>query len=301
MSAFIVIGLCFIPWIPILIDQYKLMENSSFYFMGRNSLLKIIIDITDYNFFRYQFFENLNHGYLIIAFKVIFRLFIAFLIIIGFLKLWDKRINRSLSISLVLYVVMLYFVDLFLNLKTLNVPKLHFFIMPVFLMILSVGFIKLPLRNYFKIPTGVILVILLSYNLFQGSQRKFSYDSASFINKFSGIINDISNKDQQYCSLVITNTNQRRYLLPVIHGMGKNVDFMICPGDLNPEKMEGIRYVKQYKNIFIAGMYVPYLHKRNFSDNDIEIISEYLSLKGYNKVRQLYNYQDSFLLLYKNE
>lgn len=280
-----VLFILYLPWLQYLSAQLKYVSaNHKYYFYGENipffsSLLRV--DFGNYT----------GLGGFVVFEKLITFLF-YFIILAACAQTLNDRGRRLFLFSVFLYFLFYAGVDIIMGMRTLSLEKLMFFSVPLSFVFLSSGVLALPGFLGVRVLAGVLISLFLMYNTAGVISQKVNFAQDNFdgprsVVNFSRRINLSLKADVK--ALVISDTAQRRYLLPFSHAMKYPVD-IIAMSDITPVSrcMSRIKSAERYDVIFVMNCHIPEssfcppLETRNeFSKPDIKVISDYLSSRGF--------------------
>ncbi len=282
----IIIAALYLPWLPSLFDQLKVVTKNEYYFHGGPNLLLLAEHIISYNFLRYLPVKAYSPVRFVLA------TIIYLVVLLGcFSSLKDKK-NWPLIFALVVYVLVNFICDRVLNTKTLNVRHLLFFIIPASLVFLAIGLSSLTNRYCVRMISVLLCCCLLLYNSIGVCRNKTNYDGPKYIHVFR---DHIHNHAQGRNGLIITNSTKRRHLFPLVHAIKDSLDMKI----VNRNKIEsGMVDIinKDYDSVFIM------MSEFLLTPDDIENISHFLAKDNFDltAVYQLDHDENSLVVFEKN-
>jgi uncharacterized membrane protein len=215
----VLVFILYLPWLPSFFQQLRAATSDEYYFHGTSSLVELANYVTSYNFTR-----QLPGRYSVYKFIIVGV--ISLIMVLGFRSLFNKRLQRNLALTLGLYLLSYYTVDLLLNTKTLNSPKQLYFIVAISLLLAGLGVSGLV--NRFKkngIPFFVGLCCILLLNSMGVCRNKTVYDGFRYLLKFPKKVNASIASSKK--SLVICNTLKHRYLLSFVHTIEPPADITV--------------------------------------------------------------------------
>lgn len=295
----VMIGIIFIlclPWLPSLLDQLRDATNAHHYFHGKLNvylLAKFPIYL--------NFTEHLLIGYNIPR-TILVGTIIYPIILIGLYSLTKCKRSRSFAVALVVYFLCHYAGDMILNMRTLNVPKLLFFVIPILLILLAVGMSRLPTCYHLRTVSILLCCVLLLCNSIALCYYKPGFDGPPNVPIYRDKISTSLKQNQK--GLVISNTNTRRYVLSFAHGLKAPIDMKIMSPDNVESKMLNISNLRDYDFIFITNYYVRYDKESFFPFQDIKLISRHLSKHDFSLIEPselMHEPNKSSLMIFKKK
>jgi hypothetical protein len=292
--------LFYLPWLPALLDQLHTVNHGDFYFHRVVPLSAMIKHITWVSIGEYL---PLSSKIVQRAISIVFIIVTGLLVCLGLFRLWfggSGRIARSFGLAFVGYITIYYLTEKAFHMNTLCVRKFLFFIMPMLFILLALGISQVTTGyGARKILIVVLLTLTLSNSL---SALCFSPRHKSYLEEFIPRINEQCREGSK--NLLITNSFQRRSLLPLVHELGESLDVQIIFPQSSLVKINAVNHIEYYNSIFIVNVFVPYEQSAYLSLHDIELISTCLQKHGFRRKstfqsgRQVNVHE---LLIYENE
>ena len=276
---YLLIGLLFIPWLPSLSDQLHRVHNGNFYFHGQNNLLLILYRLIFYNFLQFSFPVK-SHGLDLSQAKNVFLLIVLIVFLIGCRNMLYRKQSRFVFIALGVYLIAHFTGDWMMNSKTLEIMKFQFFLEPMFFFVLAFGFVKMSNRFFVRNSLILLLSILLIFSSMKVSQAKINFDGPSIVNSIhTKISNNLAVENSP--ALLIVNTHDCRFLLPIAHSMDLPIDIMILSNKDIATSLSKINTVTQYDTVFVGNLLVPYGPPSQLSIQDLQLIDGFLRQKKF--------------------
>lgn len=296
---FLLIGLLFIPWLPLLIDQLHRINRGHFYFHGQNNLLLILYRLIFYNFLQFSLLDKF-HGLALSQAKDVFLLIVLIVFLIGCRNMLYRRQSRFFFIGLVVYLVAHFTGDWMMDSKTLEFNKFLFFLEPMFFFVFTFGFVKMSNRFYIRNSLILLLSILLIVSSLKVFQAKKNFDGPE-------IVNSVHTKISNYLAvenrptLLIVNTRYPRYLLPIAYSIDLPIDMMILDDKDIATSLSKINTVTKYDTVFVGNLLVPYAPKAQLSIQDLQLIDGFLRQEKFTNTNLILNSPEGTLMQFTKE
>jgi len=272
------VTLCYLPWLPFLLHQMKIINAGSFYFhekAGPPLFLSLFNSIVHTNFLQSVRGESL----------AILRLFIAAMtagaIFLGCIDLTKDKRGRIFVGATMAYLLSWFLADLALEVRTLGVAKLHFFVVPIAVALLATGMFFAPERLQIKRFYMFIVCGILLLNSIGICYAQTYYDGPGGNDMFQERISRYVSRENQKRGLVLINTTRRRFLLPFVHVVNEPVDvYFVRINELRAGKFE-LKDCEQYGYIFIANIRVPTQNESFLTGHKLDIVKRHLMECGF--------------------
>lgn len=290
------ISILYLPWCQSLLDQLAVTRSGSYYFHGDTRLLSFINETASLNFTGYM-----PDGFF--RFVAILITAIAYLsILIGCYLSFKERKKRVFITGIIIYLLTYFAVEKIMGMNTLHIGKFFFFIIPISFLLLAGGIFSITNRLHVRtilisLCCGLLLcntvalcfkASLPSYVPFDGPRCTLT--SANTISRFL---------EQERKGLILINTSQRRYLLPLAHAIKNSADIKIIHSNSVESDLHSIDNLKKYDYIFILNYYVGYENQSFLPAQDIKYILDYLVDNDYKlaKPKMLFHAQGQSSLM----
>jgi uncharacterized membrane protein len=273
--------LCFLPWLPSLYTQMKVVSGGNFYFHQQVNLLRFIGDAASINCVRYFQIDNFTIKAII---SMIFTCISTAVIMRGIYLSIKISKTRIFFFALIVYILAYLLLETILNLSSLHNIKMLFFIIPVMFIFLSAGVCSLTPRFRINHLVFTFFFFILMANSVAACCIKPKLGSpARYLEIFPPLISENTTPDKN--TLVILNTNARRFLFPIAHATKTNFDIKILAPSSVLEQIPQMKYLEKYDSVYIVN-----IHKSRpeftFSAEEIKILSG--SLDNYHFTQQRY-------------
>ncbi len=286
LSVFVLILILFLPWIPYLQDQLKVVNSGGYYFHGEYELFSIIRS----TLYECSFgpIHLLLDGNIIRIIKIVIAFVFCVQFLAGCIYTFNNRINRLLVISLGFYLLSHFAADWMLQSKTLGFAKFRFFLVPVFLLFTSCGIFCTTKRFYTKLFSVLLLCFILMLGSIVVCKTKSNFDGPH-ISPLRKLIRENSRDNDK--KLFIINSRSRRQMFTFAHAVNGPGDLVIIPGNKTISELVEINNIEKYGCIYIVGMFDKGRGKSVFADMRQQFINAVL--KKYNSINKKH-------LLFKN-
>lgn len=272
------VTLCYLPWLPFLLHQMKIINAGSFYFhkkSGSSLFLSLFNSIVYTNFLQPVRGESL----------AILRVFIAAMItgaiFLGCIELMMNKKGRIFVGATILYLLSWFLGDLALDMRTLGVAKLHFFAVPIGVALLATGMFLATERLHIKRFYMFIVCSVLLLNSIGTYYAQTNYDGPGGMEMFQEKISRYVSKENQKRGLVLVNTTRRRFLLPFVHVVNEPVDvYLVRMNELRAGKFE-LNGCEKYCYIFITNIRVPTQDESFLTGHKLDILKRRLLECGF--------------------
>ena len=272
------VSICYLPWFPFLLGQMKIVNAGSFYFhkkSGSQLFSSLFHPIVYTNFLQFVRGESLAILRLLIAVMTVGAIFL------GCIHLAKDSRGRVFVGATMAYLLSWFLVDLALEVRTLGVAKLHFFMVPIGLALLATGVFLVPERLHIKKLFMFIVCGLLLLNSIGICYSQTNYDGPGGMEMFQENISKYVSRENQERGLVLINTTRRRFLLPFVHVMDEPVDvYLVRMNELKAGKFE-LRDCEKYRYVFIADIRLSTINESFFTDNILDVVKQHLMKCGF--------------------
>ena len=272
------VALCYLPWLPFLLGQMKIINAGSYYFhkkSGSPLFLSLFNSIVYINFLQSVRGESLT------ILRLLITVMTAGAIFLGCIELAVDKRGRIFVGALIAYLLSWFLADLALEVRTLRVAKLHFFLVPIGVALLASGIFLTPERPYIKRFFMFIVCGILLLNSIGICYAQTNYDGPGGIDMFQERIGKYISRENQERGLVLINTTRRRFLLPFVHVMHEPVDVYYVPmNELRSGKFE-VKDCEKYCYVFIADIRVPAVTESFLTENKLDIVKRHLLKCGF--------------------
>ena len=267
------VTLCYLPWLPFLLGQMKIINAGSFYFhkkSGSQFYASLFHPIVYTNFLQFVRGESLAIVRLLIAVMTVGAIFL------GCIHLAKDSRGRIFVGATMAYLLSWFLVDLALEVRTLGLAKLHFLMVPIGLALLATGVFLAPARLHIKRYFMFIVCGILVLNSIGICNAQTNYDGPGGLDMFQKMISKYVSRENQKRGLVLINTTRRRFLLPFVHVMDEPVDvYLVRMNELKAGKFE-LNDCEKYRYIFIADIRLSTINESFFTDNKLEVVKNRL-------------------------
>jgi hypothetical protein len=230
-----VVGVAYLPWIPSLLHQMRVVSHGDYYFHGLSNPIAGIGQLLTLNFTKYLPFKIIP--------SVIVLAFLLVLGLSGLLQILKHKNGRIFIGSLITYVAANFILDLILKTNTICVRKLMFFLSPVSVIFLAAGCRFLKDRFQWKFSPFPILAGLIVIHLFFALPYNLSIDGPYGRPLLKEIDREISSSAQK---LAIINQPRRRYVFSFAHAMTSPPDFVFTSGMSYRDRLASIAHLREF-------------------------------------------------------
>lgn len=270
IGSIITIG--FLPWLPMLWDQLQAVTKNQYYFHHLASLFDIGYMLTSANLIGFRF---------AFAWFVIVTLFFYTSIMLGIMYAWKSKKIRVFLLSFFLYLVIYYLTERVLGMSSLVNIRFMFFLMPITFLIISYGLVHESRGTIIRITLGYFIICMFavhSYWVWQYRPRLGV--SERYISEFSREIESSRNTPGK--RLMIIDTDERRYLLPLVHALHAPLDIFIVSNE-DDNDVGLLSGLSSYKIIYIVSLEVDYDTAARFTAETFTAVED--EIKKYNFMR----------------
>jgi len=272
-GAVTISSVCFLPWVPSLLDQMTVVRNENFYFHEDVDLAHFIGDALSVNFVRYFQIDSLR-------FRTIIALVCAFisggLIIRGIYFCFRNPNRRIFILAFFVYFLIYLGLETALGMTTFNKIKMLFFVMPVLFIFCAAGLAQLPSRLHLdSLSLLFFCALLLANSLAACFIRPKLGGPEQYLEILPPKISEHLTSGER--ALLILNTDARRYLFPFVHALDtpENIDILILPKI--PASLPQLANLKNYDNVFIANLSTFY-DRPPFTPEQLDLLTAYLDV-----------------------
>jgi uncharacterized membrane protein len=245
--ACFLVGMSYLPWIPSLRSHMSDVTSHTYYFHHALDLSRFAADLFAVNF--PVFLTSSQPALTIIVIGLPFYVALS----IGCVAVWRDRTTRPFAAGLLVYVIGYLGVERAFGMSTVDEPKFLFFLIPMTLVLASVGVIHVCRRTVSRsLVAGAAAIILLGSSIATClSQDRFvaEGEESRYVRDFKPILN--SHRDH---TLLVVTTMQRRYLFPLVHALhGPGDVYVMREGRLPAEEV-----LELYRRLYLVNLYVNY-------------------------------------------
>ncbi len=267
LGAGVIAVLSYLPWLPSFRDQLQVVTGGSFYYFGKSSPLAVYRYFLEFNFT--QAFPGGINWY-----KIMLALLITIFIGTGVLCSLRTNRGRCFAAAAVAYFVLGYAADRLMNMQTLNIAKLLFFVVPLFLLYLGAGLWQLLQRQRTAGILGMSLVVgILLFSSGLLLQNPKQEDCPFYLSAYRSYIRETNGSPDK--TLVVINERARRSVFPLSHIM-RSDGFDFFASDEFPEVLRDID-MGAYADVY----FVSPRSNRVFEKEELETLNAIMSENGF--------------------
>lgn len=201
-------ALLYLPWIPTLRMQLQWIAQTGYFFSD-----SFFPEVFDLFFVRLNFLTRFFPPKISSVLHPVILAFIWGIFFSGCLILLAQREKRRWVIGGFISLAALFLADTLMKTETINIPKLSFFMVPLFFTIYAAGLVRLPERFGMRIIAAGLTFGLLLANAWTDTLRAPKLGHENYLKIFPEIIDRAFEGEE---SLILINTRQRRLLLSLI-------------------------------------------------------------------------------------
>lgn len=272
------VTVCYLPWLPFLLSQMKIIKAGSFYFhkkSGSPLFLSLFHSTVYTNFLQSVGGESLS------LLRLLITAMIGGATFLGCIDLARDKKGRIFVGAIMAYLLSWFLADLALGVRTLRVAKLHFFLVPIGVALLATGIFLAPERFHIKRSFMFVVCGILLLNSIGICYAQTNYDGPGGMEMFQEKISRYVSRENQKQGLVLVNTARRRFLLPFAHVVNEPVDvYLVRMNELRAGKFK-LYDCEKYCYVFIADIRVPTPNETFLTENKLDIVKNHLLKCGF--------------------
>ncbi|MEN8127979.1 MAG: glycosyltransferase family 39 protein [Planctomycetota bacterium] len=246
MSVFVIVGICYLPWISKFLTQLQFVKTGGLYFHGISNPVRPIRYLFEFNLTRAM--PGQYAWYKIFLLGVFFAITVA-----GVRRCVSAAIGRYFTVAVAGSFMIIYLADLIMRTNTINVPKLLFFFAPVLVVYFSAGAVYL-IKRFPHLGASLVCLIFVAIcvNTALTIRDSKAEDDPLYLTEYRNVINSIAKQEQNGLELLLLNQSNLRYTLCFAHAIESGDTRMKVSKDLLDVVNNEGRLLAQYTRVFMA-------------------------------------------------
>lgn len=194
------------------------------------------------------------------------------LILPGYVLL-RKREHRwpvLFTVIFLLYTAQVFVVDKILSTRSLVIDKQQYFIVCSFIILLAYGYSRFPAKPFFRyMLTGLLLVTMVAGFIYRYNHRS-GFDGPLSFDKLAGQMELLASHHGHRETLIIYNTRQQRFLLPLVHRLNQDCQYFIADKGFDIEMLDTMAF-RAGQHFLIVNTSVPEFKSRRLKWVNIDM------------------------------